>query len=138
MSETSLPVEHLFTITAGTQTAGLLKDGPHGTRVVVGVTGGSFEGPRLKGTIKGPGGDWVTLRADGSGRLDVRLLLETDDGALILMQYHGIFTDGATRIRSTPLFETGDERYAWLNSVQSVGLGSVGDGDVTYDVYQVL
>jgi hypothetical protein len=138
MPETSLPVEHLFTLTAATQTAGLITNGPQGTRVVVGVTGGSFEGPRLKGTIKGPGGDWVTLRADGSGRLDVRLLLETDDGALILMQYHGIFTDGATRIRSTPLFETGDERYAWLNSVQSVGLGSVGDGDVTYDVYQVL
>ena len=79
-----------------------------------------------------------TLRADGSGRLDVRLLLETDDGALILMQYNGIFTDGATRIRSAPLFETGDERYAWLNSVQAIGLGSVGDGDVSYDVYQVL
>ena len=54
------------------------------------------------------------------------------------MQYNGIFTDGATRIRSAPLFETGDERYAWLNSVQAIGLGSVGDGDVSYDVYQVL
>jgi hypothetical protein len=138
MSETSLPVEHLFTITAGTQTAGLLKDGPHGTRVVVGVTGGSFEGPRLKGTIKGPGGDWATLRPDGSGRLDVRLLLETDDGALILMQYKVVFAQGASYIRSAPMFETGDDRYAWLNDVLSIGLGSVGDGEVTYDVYQVL
>jgi hypothetical protein len=138
MPETSLPVEHLFTITAKTQTAGLIANGPQGARVVVGVTGGTFEGPQLKGTIKGPGGDWVTLRPDGSGRLDVRLLLETDDGALILMQYSGIYTDGATRIRSTPLFETGDERYRWLNNVQAVGLGSVGEGEVTYDVYQVL
>jgi hypothetical protein len=115
-----------------------LKDGPHGTRVVVGVTGGSFEGPRLKGTIKGPGGDWATLRPDGSGRLDVRLLLETDDGALILMQYKGVFAQGASYIRSAPMFETGDDRYAWLNDVLSIGLGSVGDGEVTYDVYQVL
>jgi hypothetical protein len=138
MPETSIPVEHLLTITAATETAGLIANGPQGTRVIVGVTGGSFEGPRLKGTVKGPGGDWVTLRTDGSGRLDVRLLLETDDGALILMQYHGVFTDGATRIRSAPLFETGDERYAWLNNVQAIGLGSVGDGDVKYDVYQVL
>jgi hypothetical protein len=138
MPETSLPVEHLFTITAGTQTAGLLKDGPHGTRVVVGVTGGTFEGPRLKGTIKGPGGDWATLRPDGSGRLDVRLLLETEDGALILMHYSGVFAQGASYIRSAPLFETGDERYAWINDVLSIGLGSIGDGEVTYDVYQVL
>ena len=138
MPETSLAVEHLFTISAATRTAGLLKDGPHGTRVVVGVTGGTFEGQRLKGTVKGPGGDWVTLRPDGSGRLDVRLLLETDDGALILMQYTGVFAQGASYIRSAPLFETGDERYAWLNDVLSVGLGSVGEGEVTYDVYQVL
>jgi hypothetical protein len=36
------------------------------------------------------------------------------------------------------MFETGDDRYAWLNDVLSIGLGSVGDGEVTYDVYQVL
>ena len=138
MPETSLPVEHLFTVTASTQTAGLIANGPHGTRVVVGVSGGSFEGPRLKGTVKGPGGDWATLRPDGSGRLDVRLLLETDDGALILMHYSGVFAQGATYIRSAPLFETGDERYAWINDVLAIGLGSVGEGNVTYDVYQVL
>ena len=138
MPETSLPVEHLFTMTAARQTAGLLKDGPHGTRLVVGVNGGTFEGQRLKGTVKGPGGDWVTLRPDGSGRLDVRLMLETDDGALILMQYKGVFAQGASYIRAAPLFETGDERYAWLNDVLSVGLGRVGKDDVTYDVYQVL
>ena len=101
-------------------------------------TGGSFEGPRLKGLVKGRGGDWVTLRTDGSGRLDVRLLLETDDGASILMQYHGIVTDGATVSARAPLFETGDERYAWLNSGAGDRPGRVGDGDVKYDVYQLL
>jgi hypothetical protein len=137
MPETSLPVEHLFTITAKTQTAGLIANGPQGARVVVGVTGGTFEGPQLKGTIKGPGGDWVTLRPDGSGRLDVRLLLETDDGALILMQYSGIYTDGATRIRSTPLFETGDERYTWLNGLHTVAVNQFSLSEVHYDVSAV-
>ncbi len=68
-------------------------------------------------------------------QLDVRILLETDDGAVILMQYKGIGVDGGENIRTAPLFETGDERYAWLNSVQAVAHGSVGDGTVTYNVF---
>ena len=105
---------------------------------MVDASSGTFEGPKMKGTVKGPGGDWVTSRPDGSALLDVRLLLETDDGAVILMQYKGILTEGGARLRTAPLFETGDERYAWLNTAQAVGLGAVGDGNVTYDVYQVL
>ena len=54
------------------------------------------------------------------------------------MQYKGILTEGGARLRTAPLFETGDERYAWLNTAQAVALGAVGDGNVTYDVYQVL
>lgn len=138
MAETSLPVEHLFTITATVTTSGLVAGGPQGTRVVVDASTGSFEGPKLKGTVKGPGGDWVTARADGSLRLDVRLLLETDDGAVILMTYKGISPDGGKTIRTAPLFEAGDERYAWLNNVQAVGVGGTGRGTVTYDVYQLL
>jgi hypothetical protein len=102
---------------------------------VVDASGGTFEGPKLKGTVKAPGGDWVTVRPDGVLQLDVRVLLETDDGAIILMQYKGIGVDGGSNIRTAPLFETGDERYAWLNSVQAVAHGSTGDGDVTYQVY---
>lgn len=138
MAETSLPVEHLFTITADVSPAGLIAGGPQGTRYVVDAPTGSFEGARLRGVVKSPGGDWVTMRADGSGQLDVRLLLETDDGVAILMQYKGIVTDGATKIRTAPLFEVGDERYAWLNNVQAVGIGSSGGGKVTYEVYQLL
>lgn len=137
MAETSLPVEHLFTITAKTEGNSVIRSGPMGTRVIVGVTGGSFEGPRLKGTIEPPGGDWVTMRADGSARLDVRLTLVTDDGARVLMTYAGIGVpkDGGLDLRTAPLFETGDERYAWLNNVQAVGVGRPGQGSVTYEVY---
>ena len=138
MPETSLSVEHLFTLTAKTSLAAAIVGGPQGTRMIVDASSGTFAGPKMKGTVKGPGGDWLTTRADGSALLDVRLLLETDDGALILMQYKGILTEGGARLRTAPLFETGDERYAWLNTAQAVAQGAVGDGGVTYDVYQVL
>jgi hypothetical protein len=138
MAETTIPVEHLFTFTANVKRAASVVDGPQGTRLIFDASSGTFEGPRLKGTIKGPGGDWVTQRADGSGLLDVRLLLETDDGAPILMQYRGIVTEGGAKIRVAPTFETGDERYSWLNAVQGLALGATGAGQVTYDVYQLL
>ena len=138
MPETSLPVEHLFDITLDVAVAGMVPSGPCGTRAIVSATNGTFEGPKLKGTTKSPGGDWVTARPDGSLGLDVRLLLETDDGAVILMTYRGVSPDGGGTVRTSPLFETGDERYAWLNSVQGVALGSSASGKVSYSVYQLL
>jgi hypothetical protein len=69
--------------------------------------------------------------------LDVRILLKTDDGADILMEYKGIGLDGATRITTAPMFQTGAEQYAWLNSTVAVARGSSGGGSVTYDVYAV-
>lgn len=131
----SLPVEFLFSMTADTNTMGIIANGPSGTRVLVDASSGTFEGPKLKGVVKGPSGDWVTVRPDGVLQLDVRVALETHDGTTILMQFRGIGIDGGANIRTAPLFETGDERYAWLNGVQAVAHGSVGDGTVTYDVY---
>jgi hypothetical protein len=138
MPETSLPVEHLFTTTIDVKVAGLVPNGPSGTRLIVESGPGTFAGPKLKGTAKAPSGDWVTARPDGSLGLDVRVLLETDDGAVILMTFRGVSPDGGTTIRTAPLFETGDERYAWLNNVQAVATGTSADGKVTYDVYQLL
>lgn len=138
MPESTLPVEHLFTLTAATTEPVVIKDGPQGTRTIVAVSGGTFEGEKLNGKIAAsPGGDWLTMRADGTFKLDVRLTLLTDDGAAILMSYTG-FGTRENGIRSAPSFETGDERYAWLNAVQGVGVGTPGRGTVTYDVYRVL
>ena len=140
MPET-LSVEKLFTITADTAAPLMLQGAPQGTRLHVIVTGGSFEGPKLKGTVvENSGGDWLTMRADGSVKLDVRITLKTEDGALILMTYLGIgnTVDGGLSIRTAPLFETGDERYTWLNRLQAVAVGKPGKGNVTYDVYALL
>lgn len=133
-------LEHLFSLTATLrEKPAVLMNAPQGSRVIVPVTGGHFEGARLRGTVDNSGGDWVTLRADGSIKLDVRALLHTDDGADIFIRYEGVGVrvDGTLRIVTAPLFETGDERYAWLNNVQAVARG-VSTGDkVTYEVFAV-
>jgi len=141
MPETALPVRHLYAMTLKTDGAPIVvPSGPQGTRMAVGVKGGSFEGERMRGTVETPGGDWVTQRPDGSVKIDVRLMLRTDDGAPILVTYTGIglVKDGQLKARSTPLFETGDERYAWLNTIQAVGIGEMVGRDVVYDVYELL
>src|SRR6202140_5946088 len=63
---------------------------PHGARRTAPITGGDFDGPRLRGTVL-PGGsaDWLLLRTDGVLELDLRVTLRTDDGALISMKSFG-------------------------------------------------
>lgn len=73
------------------------------------------------------------MRADGVAALDVRLNLVTDDGAEILVTYLGLNVDGVLKV--SPRFETGDERYAWLNKVFAVGIGSPDGDGVRYEVY---
>jgi len=127
--------------------------GPYGTRLVFEVTGGSFEGKRLKGKILTGGGDWLLVGPDGWGRLDVRAQLITDDGAAIYVSYHGILemnekvqnaiaagggTDyGDQYFRTNPRLECGDPRYAWLNHTVFIGEGRVLPGAVEYRVYRV-
>ena len=131
-------LEYLFTITATLREGSpVINAGPQGTRVVVTVTGGTFEGPKMRGTVDNSGGDWVTVRADQNIKLDVRIMLRTDDGADIFMRYEGIGVreDGQLKLATAPLFETSDERYAWLNNVQAITAGTSAGGVVTYDVY---
>ena len=99
MSEiTELPVEFLFTMHLDLDTPVLMPAGPHGTRVFVTVLNGTVAGPRISGTVvPSSGADWVTVRADGYSQLDVRLLITTDDGAVISMQYGGILDTGPDR-----------------------------------------
>src|SRR5207249_6046988 len=111
---------------------------PQGTRTIVQVLGGRFDGPRLKASVQTPAGDWITNRKDGTYRLDVRLTLKTDDGALILVTYNGIgqTTDAGASLRIAPLFETGDSRYSCLTRFAAGGPGDrVGTAAVTYDIY---
>jgi Protein of unknown function (DUF3237) len=129
--------EYLGKLSAETGTRTVVENGPQGTRTIVQIVGGRFEGPRVKATVQTPAGDWITNRTDGSYRLDVRLTLKTDDGALILVTYNGIgqTTNGGASLRAAPLFETGDSRYSWLTRLQAVAVGERVGTTVSYDVY---
>lgn len=133
-------------------------DGPSGTRMVYDVIEGRIEGPRISGNFKGAGADWLLIGPDGYGRLDVRAQIETDDGAFIYVQYFGLIhlndnvqaamadgedtegTDfGDQYFYISPRFETGDERYAWLNQSVFVGEGRIYPGfGVEYKVQRVV
>jgi hypothetical protein len=135
-----LKSELLFDLALDTQPANNIGS-PGVSRVIVPVSGGTFEGPKLKGTVVGPGGDWIVRRPDGSSVLDVRIILQTDDGQKIYMTYRGIsFTPqgGAQYWRIVPVFETGAEKYAWLNNIVSVGVHRVMSGKVAYRIFQIL
>jgi len=116
--------------------------GPVGVnRVVVPVLGGTFEGPKLKGAVIGPSGDWIVARPDGSSVLDLRLLLQTDDAQKIYMACRGIaYTPpgGTLFARILPMFETGAAKYLWLNNVVAVGVYRPMPEKVAYRIYRIL
>lgn len=116
--------------------------GPHGTRVVATVNQGSFVGPNINATtLEGvAGADWLTMMPGGGFSLDVRFSMRTDDGADFYCTYTGYGTpqdDGTVSIRTAPRFETGDERYAWLNCLFCVAIGHTTTEGVEYDIYSV-
>jgi len=149
-----MKLEHLVTYHADLKEAVDIGQGPSGLRRILDVTGGTFEGPKMRGTLVPSGGDWILTGADGVGRLDVRATFRTDDGAYVYVQYYGniVLTDavnealaagketdyGDTYFMTQPRFETGDPRYAWLNAVTAVGEGRVVPGGVEYRVYHVV
>ncbi|HJZ70700.1 MAG TPA: DUF3237 domain-containing protein [Vicinamibacterales bacterium] len=107
---------------------------PRGKRVTFPITGGSFEGERLRGRVLPGGDDWTVKRPDGVVELDLRVTLQTDDGAYIHMTFEGIRDDGATPgpyFRTVPRFETAEPKYAFLNRLLAVGAARIGaDGPV--------
>src|SRR5262249_59364844 len=88
---------------------------PQGALTIVPVVGGTFEGDRLRGKVLAGGGDWIMADTDGIFSLDLRITLETDDGALIHMTFGGVRDDANHYLRTTPRFETAPPQYAFLN-----------------------
>jgi hypothetical protein len=128
---------------------------PLGHRRVVPVAGGSFEGERLRGEVlPHAGSDWLLQRGNGSFQQDVRLTLQADDGALILMSYRGVrhaspevsaqlargerLDPSQYYLRIAPFFETAGARLNWLNDIVSVGLGERLPDGVVYEVFEIL
>ena len=126
-----------------------------GLRLNINVTGGTVEGPKIKGKFIPVGADWLTVRTDGIGVLDVRATIQTDDDALIYLYYKGLTDlgpdgykntfEGAPSppegidIRTNPWFQTAHPNYQWLTRGFFVEIGKVflDKGEVCYDIYQV-
>ncbi|MBO0797255.1 MAG: DUF3237 domain-containing protein [Blastocatellia bacterium] len=150
-----LQSRHLFTITMKLPPTIELGGTPAGKRRVFTVSGGEFIGDRLRGEVlPQAGSDLLLVRADGSSQQDVRLILRTDDGALILMTYRGVrhappevdariamgerVEASSYYLRTAPFFETSSPNYAWLNKIVSVGIGERQPDGVRYDVFEIL
>jgi hypothetical protein len=115
---------------------------PAGTRAIVPVREAVFEGERFRGKAHGTtGADWVTVAADNTATIDVRMLVETHDGAFVYVWYRGRsdFSEGpgGAPIYVAPLFETGDARYAWLNRVQAVAKSELVANSLVYEMYEL-
>lgn len=150
-----LKSRHLFKITmklAPTMELGLT---PAGKRRVFTVVSGEFVGDRLRGEVlPQAGSDLLLVRQDGSAQQDVRLVLQTQDGALILMTYRGVrhaseevneriargeqVTPSDYYLRTVPFFETSSPEYAWLNKIVSVAIGARQPEGVSYEVFEIL
>ena len=111
---------------------------PQGALTIFPVTGGSFEGERLRGTVLAGGGDWVTRRADGTFSLDLRVTLETDDGALIHLTFTGIRDDANHYFRTAPRFETAATKYGFLNRLLAVGIGEIRPDGPVHLIEEIL
>lgn len=152
-----ITTEHLFDIVINLDPKLDIGSGPFGRRVFYGSAGGTFEGPKLRGDVLAGGGDWTLFRPDTTMTLDVRLTLRTHDNALVHMSYGGRWVtppelradiadttknhqiDPALYyFRTNPLFETGAQRYAWLNDIVCVGSGYLIDGGIAYKISQVV
>jgi Protein of unknown function (DUF3237) len=124
-----------------------------GSRRIINITGGRFSGERLSGRVLPGGADWQVIRSDGVADLDARYTLETSDGALIYVRNHG-YRHGPAEVlrklsageevdpslyymRTTPRFETGDARYAWLNRIVCVASGARRPAAVELEVFEI-
>jgi len=149
----ALPVEHLFDMHVDLAPAQPITT-PVGARMTFITTGGVIDGPRLQGEVLPGGGDWLLVGGDGAGRVDVRATLKTHDDVLIHYEARGIIkvpADGLERlsagevlpfgetyVRTTPTFETADERYGWLSELVAVGYNVLSPNHIDYRIYRVL
>jgi len=148
-----LQLERLFRAEITLAPVQELGDGPLGRRRITPITGGEVSGARLSGRVLPGGADWQVVRPDGVASIDARYTIETHDGALVYVRNQG-YRHGPPEViarlaageavdpalyymRTTPWFETGDARYAWLNRTVCVGSGERLAAAVRIDFYAV-
>lgn len=125
-----------------------------GVRRIIPITGGSFAGPQINGTIVPGGYDWQLIRSDGVAEVEARYVLRTDDKALITIVNTGLRHGPAVVMqqmargedvepslyyfRSIPYFETGEPRYGWLTNSIFLANGIRKPTEVIIQIWKVL
>ena len=126
----------------------------HGNRRIIPITGGSFEGPQIKGTVVPGGADWQIIRSDGVAELEARYTLRSNDNVLIYVLNRG-YRHGPPGVmqrlakgepvdpkeyyfRGTPVFETSSENYKWLTRYIFIVTGERRADRVILDFYKLL
>lgn len=120
----------------------------HGRRTVIPITGGTFEGPNIKGTIISGGADYQLANADGRTEVEAIYCIKTDDGVYIHVRNRGIIcnskdADGKPSFyfRCAPQFEApADSKYGWMNNSLFLCAPSFSGGfqGITLNVWRVL
>lgn len=154
-SKVALAASHLMTLslTVDATASQMIGNIGGGTRMIAPITGGSFSGACLNGKVLPGGADWVLLRDDGVMKIDVRLVLETVDRALIYLTYQGRFLASQqvmARLNAgeelspddyslavTAKFETGHHDFRWINDAVVVATGVQSGFSPTYEFYSI-
>jgi hypothetical protein len=127
---------------------------PQGHRRIVALTGGTFAGPAIKGTLlAGASADWQVILPDGTALGDIRYTLQTDGGDLLYVRStsvrHGR-ADVLARLgrgedvdareytfRASTRIETASPDLDWLNKGIFISVGGRQATGVIYDTYLV-
>ena len=112
-----------------------------GSRTIIPITGGTFEGPKLKGKVL-PGGADYQIQCDGHTEIEAIYCIRTDDGVNIHIRNCGVIRTGGTDgfyFRCSPKFEAPkDSKYAWMNeSLFLCQPGTGPGGGINLDVWRV-
>ncbi|KAM0449326.1 hypothetical protein ACHAO4_007673 [Trichoderma viride] len=111
--------------------------GPSGTKLSIPILGGTVEGPNICGEIMDVGADWGTIDANGTFRADARYQLRTNDSADIFIHVTGP-TQPNGQVLNHITFETGSDKYFWLNNIVAVGISTLGQTTVAVDVWEMV
>lgn len=142
--------EHMWDAKVKVASMIMIGESKRGIRRVIPITGGTFEGPKIKGEVLPGGEDWQLVRPDGDTELNARYLLKTDDGVVIqvinkvLMHTPKPGEQAQPYVRSVIDLEAPvDSKYEYLNHAIYIGTleMSMTPGEepaVVIGVYKVL
>ena len=146
-------LKSIFTIDAELEAMLNFGSTPYGERRIIGISGGTVQGPKLNGRILPGGADWQIVRSDGAADISARYTIETDTGARILVKSDGL-RHGPPEVlerlargdkvdpalyyfRTVMRFETGDAGLGWLNRILALARGERRARSVRLEVYEV-